>query len=761
MQQSLCFQQHAAALRAGLLQIDLEYAFVLYIMPKLRPSVVMYLRHVRSDNHVPCAANCHVFVATPAVGSVCWQPRLIRPYVLVAAPVHTQSRVQWPVVCLQHSQACSGTGYSASEPVHWTPNHRLQSMLKTLIPELQMCADILLDLNVWNDEQKWKNKNADKFKNDDFVGPFWNVSVDHRDSTDKIAIFHKSLKNMVKIMVDVIQYQKDSSTQDTSDPTSKHTDQWGSLKRHLTDLPLTLHEYVRNPSNGWLTNVVTFSMLTHETTWENWIQGCIHDDRVYKIWHFFAKRMASFCIFFVEILDELSTNKENWTTCVEKILDFCRDAVWGTDILDKLRKVDNMSEKNLRKFVQEIQNTLEIPFWLRIDAENLELEKVKRFAKDLLIAPCTGELEKLYEMDHGGLIMCIHAMEDQNNVPEADRKKIDTSFLRDKEQLIKYAMKHKPFPIFADLETMDRGTLEATVIQMLRHLCMLATELPNLEELSVDELVSYGETLLTKYPREKFPSPCDPCGPALIRRLASVVHLPDNTLEMILAMSTDTQNQRFHRYKEVEKLESSYQQILFYSRTASRLGVNLWSSLEKYTIHLQTGICNKEPEGTLDLTICQNTSNGNEMTRNPRVRFFLQTASQQFTTYRNVTQFMEVIFGYQEDYCILIVYDPVRESSRTKENTQQQIRYYIPNYHTTDPSINQKKALQDFLSECATKIGQPKPLKTIAQNLNEQMYRACDPIHRKQRIARQVLLQVFDGKEDVANQIMAYTKNTH
>lgn len=671
------------------------------------------------------------------------QPRLIRPYVLVAAPVQTHSRVQWPVVCMQHSQACSGTGYSASEPVHSTSNHELQSMLKTLIPELQTCANILLDLNVWNDEQKWKNKNADMFKKDDFISPFWNVSVDHEASTDKIAIFHKSLKNMVKIIVDAIQYQKDSLTQDTSDPTSKHTDQWGSLKKYLADLEFTLHQYVRNPSNGRFTNVVTFSMLTHETTWENWIQGCIHDDRLYKIWHFFAKRMASFCIFFVDILDDLSTNKEDWTTCVDKILDFCYDCAWGTDILDKLRKVDDMPEQRIRIYVKEIEDTFEIPFWLRIDAKNLELEKVKRYAKDLLIAPNARELDKLYKGNRGALIKCIHAMEDQNNIAESDRVEINNSLLRDEEKLMLYARKYNPSPIFADLENMNRGTLEATVIRMLRDLCMLPTKRPNLEEFSDDTLVSYGETLLAKYPCEKFPSRHDHIDRELIKRLASTVHLPDDDSQTILKMPTKTRHQCHIRYDEVEKLKSLYPQISFYSITASQLGVTLWSGLKAYTISLQTGFCNDADEGILDLTICRYNQKHSLEPRDMDVSFLLTTKSVGGETKRrNVTQFMQLTFGYKDYhgklYCLLYVHDPAHETDGNKQNSKIMNSYYIPYTHTEEPTNNQEATLRDFLKKCATKIGQPVPMETINQSLNRQLYRACDAERRMERHTRSV-----------------------
>lgn len=404
-------------------------------------------------------------------------------------------------------------------------------------------------------------------------------------------------------------------------------------------------------------------------------------------------------------------------------------------------------------------------FWLRIDAKKLQLEKVKRFAKDLLIAPSVRELEKLYHGNRGGLIMCIHAMEDQNSIPESDRLKIDNSLLRDEEKLMVYARKHKPLPMFADLESMHRGTLEATVIRMLRDLCMLPTERPNLEELGDDELVSYGETLLAKYPREKFPSWHDHCDRALIERLACTVHLPNDNLQQILKMETKNTNQYYQRYLEVEKLKSSYHAISFYSITASKLGVTLWSGLEQYTIRLQTGICNEEQEGILDLTICRYNRKLSAEQRDMDVRFVLTTKFvSEGGERRNVTQFMEVTFDYEDCCgrlcCLLHVHDPAKESNQTKQNTQFQKCYYIPYKHTREPTNNQKARLRDFLDTCATKIGQPVPWQTIHQNLHRQLYKACDAKRRMERHTRLVLTEAFSGNEDVVNKITSYIKDT-
>lgn len=430
-----------------------------------------------------------------------------------------------------------------------------------------------------------------------------------------------------------------------------------------------------------------------------------------------------------------------------------------------IARLDNMSEENIRKHVRKTQDTLDIPFWLRINENNLQLKKVKRYAKDLSIAPLLNEPENLYNGYPDGLIMSIHAMEDQNNVPDDDRKKIDRSLLSNKEQLIEYAKQLSPCPIFEDLETMHRGRLLATIIKMLRHLCMLVPERPSLEDLTVEESVSYGETLLAKYPREKFPSLTDSCGPALIKRLASVVHLPDATLQRILAMPTQTQVQIQDRYFEVKKmLASSYPHISFYSNTASRNRVSNWDNLKETTICLQTGFCNNEPERELVLSICRYTLSANGMIRIPSVRFSLQTTSQttsqRVRTDRNVTQFMQVVFDYQGYYCILRVYDPVKEKSSGMENTRDKSSYFIPKKHMTKTHINQEQDLRNFLTNCATKIGEPIPYETVSDELTEQIYRACDPIPRKGRIARQRLLELLEGKEDVVDEMMAKTNNT-
>jgi hypothetical protein len=196
-------------------------------------------------------------------------------------------------------------------------------------------------------------------------------------------------------------------------------------------------------------------------------------------------------------------------------------------------------------------------------------------------------------------------MEDQNNIAESDRTEINYSLLNDEENLMLYARKYTPLPIVEDLENMNRGTLEATIIRMRRDLCMLPTERPNLEEFSDHDLVSYGEALLVEYPSEKFPSQLDPIDHALIKRLASAVNLPDENLQNILDMPTRNSREFNKRYLEVKNLKRSYHAISFYSITESKIGVKRWSGLNEYRICLQTGIWNDAPEGTLDLTICR------------------------------------------------------------------------------------------------------------------------------------------------------------
>lgn len=105
----------------------------------------MYLMNVPSDNHVPCPANSHLFVATPAAGSVCWQPRLIGPYVLVVAPAQTHSRVQRPVACMQYSQPCSGGQFDFV--VAEMPDEKLRTMIPTLEEEAGILQEDKTDVH--------------------------------------------------------------------------------------------------------------------------------------------------------------------------------------------------------------------------------------------------------------------------------------------------------------------------------------------------------------------------------------------------------------------------------------------------------------------------------------------------------------------------------------------------------------------------------------------------------------------------------------
>lgn len=308
-------------------------------------------------------------------------------------------------------------------------------------------------------------------------------------------------------------------------------------------------------------------------------------------------------------------------------------------------------------------------------------------------------------------------MEDQNNIPEAHRNTFENHASRTSEML-SYAASLKPLPINQDLERMSRGQLEATVVQMHRDLGRSLAARKNFDAMTENKLISYAEILLREYKR------------------------------------------RQHRFPRSMILASC---VGFPNYTASKADENKWSDIDEVAIELQTGNARVQPPQTLKLSICRMNPLDSHGQQQVDVRFSLLTSVlNSKESRRNVTQFMEVDFDCQDHermpYCLLTVYDPVDEVQE-EENSAEKTNYYIPCRHTENRENDQKQKLNDFLQQCATKIAKPGSFYN-SKDRSTQIYRACDPILRKERIAYQGLHKVFDGKKDVVNNIMACMKHT-
>jgi len=163
--------------------------------------------------------------------------------------------------------------------------------------------------------------------------------------------------------------------------------------------------------------------------------------------------------------------------------------------------VEEMGDQKLRWYVEAKQRILKIPDWCCIKTEESEIESVRRYAKDLLVAPDYKELKTLYEKDREDLKRCISAMEHQNMVKEDHRATFEDSFMNDREAVLKYAVALIPSPIYRDFTTMNEGQKQANIIRMMRDLCILPNKRPTIEVMTICDLNLLSKQLLKLYPR--------------------------------------------------------------------------------------------------------------------------------------------------------------------------------------------------------------------------------------------------------------------
>ena len=432
--------------------------------------------------------------------------------------------------------------------------------------------------------------------------------------------------------------------------------------------------------------------------------------------------------------------------------------------------VEDMRGEDLRTYVDEKQKLLKIAYWLCINAQKSELEALRTHAKDLLIAPYHNELKTLYTHKHQDFKRCISAMEDQNDVPTADRKTFTGSFMTVKKAMLEYADTLRPSPIYTDFTIMTRKQKEANAIGMLRDLCMLPNQRPKVETMSIHELDSLGERLLKLYPRESFTSLMNARylgrqPGAILETLMSAVHLPEESKQQIRDMSPEEEN------TELKLLEPAYHSIRFESWTACKAGSKNWSAYQECTICLHIGgVLKGEETGLLYLTIGHynprtlHEQQGTGVRRqDPDVRFLLKTPNENKRNVpQNATQFIELESGFEDleyqKHVVLNVYDPATEDWNFTENSTCMSQYHIPYmYQKNDQSnqVNQIQILKKFLRNYATKIGQRVKNWSLSGRRTRQLYRACSPVPQMRREAAGVLLhKELHGTDDVMRLIM-------
>jgi hypothetical protein len=567
------------------------------------------------------------------------------------------------------------------ESVHFGEHTTIEPMLTTLIENVQTCVNMLLDTHVWNREQQWMFEEVEQSRKIDF----WMLRSDR-----PIARFSKSLRALIEQMINLLIQQRRKEL----DTEAKDRHVWTRLLDTLKSFKFPVKIQHRHPLIERFGTEITFFVLARKSNWTVWMRANgINTKAVEKLAGLVTK-MTEFCNFFIVILNGLNNDTDSWSKWTLKIRQLYFRAMANSNLFDNLCKIEYMGPRELCKYIDQKHKNLKISE-VSVGTKYWNIQLLRRYAHDLLIAPFAHELETLINDDWGEFRRCVRAMEDQNNIPEANRHTLENHESQ-KPEILSYAKGLKPWPINQDLERMTRRQLEATVVQMLRDLSDLDRPLvvrKNLDAMTNNQLISYAEILLGDYKRKRQQIP----------------------KSMILSCC-----------------------VGFESYTASKAAQNKWSDIDEVAIELQTTNNQRQPPQTLKLTICRMNPLGSHGQHEVDVRFSLLTSVLNSNeSRRNVTQFMEVNFACENHermpHCLLTVYDPVDEEEE-KENSTNKTCYCIPSGKTKNHENDQNQKLSVFLQQCATKIGKPGSFG-ISTDTSTQMYRACDPILRKERIA--------------------------
>lgn len=428
--------------------------------------------------------------------------------------------------------------------------------------------------------------------------------------------------------------------------------------------------------------------------------------------------------------------------------------------------IEKMSDQKISTYVGSMLENRNIPEWLRPDAQNPT--ELRKYALDLLIAPMPTEIKHLERED---LIMCIAAMEDQNEVSHSKCKNIEDS--TPTQQLREYVAWLLPDPIREDLYTMTQGRLVATATKMYRDLCIPPTEQPDLRKWNRHEIIEHAEKLLARYPSLRFPHENKFADNIWITYLAKAVHLPDKKLQEILSTDDSTLSIAHQRYEKMKHLETLFHSVPSINNTEFPRRIENWIDFENSRIENSQIRLRVEKGWFLELTICKlNTEaiNAKQTCYAPvghvldadiktgppryyesspwprfslRETFFNMTASA-----RTVTQFITVEFGLKnkngEEYCVLRVY----KAPKIGEAVNTLRTYHIP---CQDADREQKKKLRKFLGVFGTKVGEKYNLLGKATG---RQYRAHDPTDRMRHDeARLALDKALGDKDDLVEKI--------
>lgn len=215
------------------------------------------------------------------------------------------------------------------ESVHFGQHTKIQPMLTTLIRNVQTCANMLLDADVWNREQKWMFEEVEDSRKFDF----WMLRSD-----SPIARFSKSLRALIEEMINVLMQQRRQEL----DSGAKGWHLWTHLLDTLKSFQFTVNIHRTHPQIENFGTEITFFVLARKSNWAVWMRAnAISPSAIGRLADLVTK-MTGFCSFFIVILNDLKHkhNTISWDKCISQICQQYSDALANSSVLDNLRKIE-------------------------------------------------------------------------------------------------------------------------------------------------------------------------------------------------------------------------------------------------------------------------------------------------------------------------------------------------------------------------------------------------------------------------------------
>lgn len=222
------------------------------------------------------------------------------------------------------------------DSVHFGPHETIQPMLTTLIQHVQICANMLLDAELWNMQERWMFEEFEGSQKFDF----WMLR-----SNSPIARFSKSLRALIAQMINVLMQQRRQELDTEAE--GRHV--WTHLLDTLKSFEFPVNLQHRHPQIENFGKKITFFVLARKSNWTVWMRANGIGPRAMEELAYLVTKMTEFCSFFIMILNGLHKKTYSWSMWTSEICQKYSNAMANSNVLDNLRKSEYMGPEELCK----------------------------------------------------------------------------------------------------------------------------------------------------------------------------------------------------------------------------------------------------------------------------------------------------------------------------------------------------------------------------------------------------------------------------